>query len=296
MSFFQIVSHGSVLHFRSSIRTANSPWPFSGRSLAASCSRIILCYNSSSQKTRCLWRRPWKVTPQNRRNPLETWDGWRSSWDPDVFLQCAQKVGELQSICLNISTIIDSVYICNIFKPNSLYIRILIVMHTCIHTYLPTYITLHHITFHYRYRYIYIYIYSSSSILRPWKTHWSCVGVQAFNEVTFKGFERGRTLHLLRPGNQRRWDFYGGSPWRVGEWRWEDVMGKRWRWVEKLYQRFRNTSAKNEWIENTCRGMVPNFGTWSFLKHQMLTKYNTPKKSNNNWQHVHDKVEEFITI
>lgn len=158
MSFFQIVSHGSVLHFRSSIRTANSPWPFSGRSLAASCSRIILCYNSSSQKTRCLWRRPWKVTPQNRRNPLETWDGWRSSWDPDVFLQRAQKVGELQSICLNISTIIDSVYICNIFKPNSLYIRILIVMHTCIHTYLPTYITLHHITFHYRYRYIYIYI------------------------------------------------------------------------------------------------------------------------------------------
>ena len=101
-----------------------------------------------------------KSPPQNRRNPLETWDGWRSSWDPDVFLQRAQKVGELQSICLNISTIIDSVYIyiCNIFKPNSLYIRILIVMHTCIHTYLPTYITLHHITFHYRYRYIYIYI------------------------------------------------------------------------------------------------------------------------------------------
>ena len=26
---------------------------------------------------------------------------------------------------------------------------------------------------------------------------------EAFNEVTFKGFERGRTLHLLRPGNQR---------------------------------------------------------------------------------------------
>lgn len=48
MSFSQIVSHGSVLHFRSSIRTAN------GRSLAASCSHIILCYNSSSQKTRCL--------------------------------------------------------------------------------------------------------------------------------------------------------------------------------------------------------------------------------------------------
>ena len=29
------------------------------------------------------------------------------------------------------------------------------------------------------------------------------VDVEAFNEVTFKGFERGRTLHLLRPGNQR---------------------------------------------------------------------------------------------
>ncbi|CAJ1348250.1 unnamed protein product [Effrenium voratum] len=26
---------------------------------------------------------------------------------------------------------------------------------------------------------------------------------EAFNEVTFKGFERGRTLHLLRPGNSR---------------------------------------------------------------------------------------------
>ena len=30
-----------------------------------------------------------------------------------------------------------------------------------------------------------------------------CSALEAFNEVTFKGFERGRTLHLLRPGNQR---------------------------------------------------------------------------------------------